>query len=129
MMKKIFLLMVAMIVSVASFAQVTTSALAGRVTTEAGEDLVGATVIATHTPSGTEYGTVVTNDGRYNIQGMRAGGPYTVVISYIGYASVEFTGVDLPLGETATRDGYLTEDNNMEAIVVAIDGAQSAMNV
>ncbi|MFI3333313.1 MAG: carboxypeptidase regulatory-like domain-containing protein [Rikenellaceae bacterium] len=128
-MKKIFLMMVAMMVSVATFAQVTTSAITGRVTTEAGEDLVGATVIATHTPSGTEYGAVVNNNGRYNIQGMRAGGPYTVVMSYIGYASVEFTGVDLPLGETATRDGYLSEDNNMEAIVVSIDGAESAMNV
>ncbi|MFI3286705.1 MAG: carboxypeptidase regulatory-like domain-containing protein [Rikenellaceae bacterium] len=128
-MKKFLLMMVAMMFSVAAFAQVTTSALTGRVTTESGEDLVGATVIATHTPSGTEYGAVVTNNGRYSIQGMRAGGPYTIIMSFIGYASVEFTGVDLPLGETATRDGYLKEDNQMEAIVVSVDGAESAMNV
>ncbi len=128
-MKKLILAFVSVVISLSAMAQVTTSGLTGKVTTEAGEALVGATVIATHTPSGTEYGTVVTIDGRYNIQGMRAGGPYSVAVSYVGFRTVEFSGVELPLGATATRDAYLQDDNTLEAIVVAVDGATSAMNV
>ena len=35
---------------------------------------LGATVIAVHTPSGTQYGTVSDIHGRYNMQGLRPGG-------------------------------------------------------
>ncbi len=84
-MKKFLLVMIALVVSVASFAQVTTSALNGKVADENGNPLIGATVIAVHTPSGTEYGAATNASGYYNINGMRAGGPYTITISYIGY--------------------------------------------
>ncbi|MBR6269109.1 MAG: carboxypeptidase regulatory-like domain-containing protein, partial [Bacteroidales bacterium] len=44
-------------------AQVTTSALAGQIVDEGGEPLVGATVIAVHTPSGTQYYAVANEEG------------------------------------------------------------------
>ena len=66
-------------------AQVTTSALTGRVTEANNEVIIGATIQATHLPSGTHYGTITNPDGRYSIHGMRPGGPYKIEISYIGY--------------------------------------------
>ena len=111
----------AMLMSVAAFAQVTTSALGGRVVDANGEPVIGAAVLATHVPSGTTYGVVTNNDGRYAINGMRAGGPYKVEVSCLGYQSLTYTGVDLQLAETFALNGQLAEDSEMlgEAMVIA----------
>ena len=63
-------------------AQVTTSAISGKVTDEQSETVIGATIIAVHEPSGTQYGAITNVDGRYTIQGMRTGGPYKLTVSY-----------------------------------------------
>lgn len=80
-MKKLFILMLSIFTVAAASAQVTTSGMNGTVTDEQGQPLAGATVIAVHTPSGTQYGAVTNKDGRYNLQGLRTGGPYTVTFS------------------------------------------------
>ena len=67
-------------------AQVTTSSMSGRVTDAEGA-VIGATVIATHNPSGTTYGTITNVEGRFNLNGMRVGGPYTVRVTIIGYGA------------------------------------------
>ena len=111
----------AMLMSVAAFAQVTTAALGGRVVDADGEPIVGAAVVATHEPSGTVYGVVTNADGRYAINGMRAGGPYKVEVSCLGYQQLTYTGVDLQLAETFALNGQLAEDSEMlgEAMVIA----------
>ena len=80
-MKKLFTLILSIMAVVTLSAQTTTSSINGKVTDADGEALVGATIIAVHTPSGTEYGTVANTDGRYNLQGMRTGGPYKIIVS------------------------------------------------
>lgn len=57
-MKKLFILMLSIFTVAAASAQVTTSGMNGTVTDEQGQPLAGATVIAVHTPSGTQYGAV-----------------------------------------------------------------------
>ena len=111
----------AMLMSVAAIAQVTTSALGGRVVDANGEPVIGAAVVATHEPSGTVYGVVTNNDGRYAINGMRAGGPYKVEISCLGYQPLVYTDVTLQLAETSALNGTLKEDSEMlgEAMVIA----------
>lgn len=84
MQKRLFTLVVMLTAIFASaLAQVTTSGISGKVLS-AGDDVIGATVTATHKPSGTVYRAVTNIDGRFSIQGMRVGGPYTVEVSYIG---------------------------------------------
>jgi len=118
-MKKLFLLMLTVFAFCAANAQVTTSGMNGTVTDQNGAPLAGATVIAVHTPSGTQYGAVTNKDGRYNLQGMRTGGPYTVTFSFVGYQTVEFTGISLQLGEYLTRDAKLKDSQELEAVVVS----------
>ena len=111
----------AMLMAVVASAQVTTSALGGRVVDAAGEPVIGAAVVATHTPSGTVYGVVTNEAGRYTINGMRAGGPYSVEVSCLGYQSVLYTDLTLQLAETSALDAELKDDSEMlsEAMVIA----------
>lgn len=88
---------------------VTTAAISGRVTDANGESLPGANVIAVHMPTGTQYGAATRPSGTYNIPNMRVGGPYTVTVTYIGFASKEETDVYLDLGQNLQLNFELTE--------------------
>ena len=123
--KCIFAVFAAMLVSVAAFAQVTTSALGGRVVDVNGEPVVGAAVIATHTPSGTVYPVITNEAGRYTMNGMRAGGPYTVEISCLGYQTVTFTDLNLQLAETFALNAELNEDSELLSEAMVIGAAAS----
>lgn len=100
MQKRLQLLLALLAFVVTSaMAQITTSGISGKISSN-GETVIGATVTATHQPSGTVYRAVTNVDGRYTIQGMRPGGPYKVSISYIGYKDKVFNNVSLNLGES-----------------------------
>ena len=114
--------MVMMLTSVLTLmAQVTTSALSGKVTmADTKEEVIGATIQAIHEPSGTKYAAVTNSNGRFTIQGMRNGGPYSVAISYIGYETKTFRNIVLELGETYNLNALLSEDaNELTEIVVS----------
>jgi hypothetical protein len=96
-------------ISMAALSQVTTSGISGLVSTETGESLPGATVVAVHQPSGTQYATITNDQGRFLLQGMRTGGPYKVDISFVGYQTMSFTGVTLSLGDVLTLNTKLSE--------------------
>ena len=106
---------------VPAFAQITTSSLGGRIVDQNGHPVPGVAVLATHTPSGTNYGVVTNNDGYYAINGMRSGGPYSVEVSSLGYTTATYTGVTLQLGETYNLNAELMEEslNLGEAVVIA----------
>jgi hypothetical protein len=112
--------------SVGAYAQVTTSSLGGRIADESGSVAVGVTVVATHMPSGTRYAAVTNNDGRYTIQGMRPGGPYTVEISYVGYKTMNFTDITLQLGDLYNLSTELTEEAVQLEDIVIVASASSA---
>ena len=118
--KCLFAAFAAMLVAVSAFAQITTSSLGGRIIDQNGEAVIGAAVVATHEPSGTVYGVVTNEDGRYTINGMRSGGPYKVEISCLGYQTVINTDVTLQLGETYALNADMNEDKEMlsEALVI-----------
>ena len=65
---------------------VTTGSIGGTVTDASGAPVAGASVIAIHTPSGTNYEATTRADGRYFIPNMRVGGPYVVTVTYVGGA-------------------------------------------
>lgn len=120
MLRRLNLLAMMMVLCAASaMAQITTSGINGKVVSQ-GDEVIGATVTATHQPSGTVYRAVTNANGRYTIQGMRPGGPYKVEISYIGHQTKSFNNVSLLLGESQNLSCSLEEDAKMlQEVVVA----------
>ncbi len=98
-MKKLFGLCIIFLLNYATYGQITTASISGKVSSESDGGLIGATVLATHIPSGTLYGVVTLDDGSYNIPNMRVGGPYTVEASYVGYENNIKENIYLALGQ------------------------------
>jgi len=116
---KLLFFLLAVCFALPATAQVTTSALAGVVAEQSGETLIGATITATHTPSGTKYNAVTNIQGRFTIQGMRVGGPYTVTVSYVGYETTQYNDIYLELGNTYKLDVTMnTGAHELEGLVV-----------
>lgn len=114
---------------VSASAQVTTSSLNGKVADASGEPIPGATVVAVHTPSGTQYFAVVNAEGRYFINGMRSGGPYSVEVSCLGYQTVTYTDITLQLAEPYSLSATLQDDKQMLSESVVISTANSKFAV
>lgn len=115
-------------VSVATFAQATTSSLTGTVKDNKGQALIGATVKAVHTPSGTVYGTVTQADGRFNIANMKVGGPYKIDVTYIGYVARTYDNISLQLGEPGKLNAVLEDDSHNLAEVQVVYQKNAVIN-
>lgn len=110
--------------TISAIAQVTTSSMTGTVKDAAtGEMLIGATIRAVHTPSGTVYGTTTLESGRYNIPNMRVGGPYSVTVTYVSYKEETVQNINLPLGQTFRQD-FLLQSSATGLQEVVITGTQ-----
>lgn len=121
MIKKLLFLLLFTFSSLLMYSQVTTSGINGTITTVNNESLPGATIVAVHQPSGTQYGAVSNADGRFTLQGMRTGGPYRVEVSFIGYNKATYSDITLFLGESFDLNVSLKE-NNVEVDEVVIVG-------
>ena len=101
-------------------AQVTTSGIAGTVKNSKNEALVGATVIATHTPTGTTYKTQTRANGRFDITNMNNGGPYEIEVTYVNHDAGKKDEVYLNLGETYRTDFFLkVKETKLTAVTVS----------
>jgi hypothetical protein len=98
---------------------VTTSSISGKATDQNGEALPGATVVALHTSSGSQYGITTDATGFFRIPNMRVGGPYTITVSFIGYNNFQLNNVYLSLGQNFKVDARLSESaTQLEEITV-----------
>ncbi len=100
-------------------AQVTTSSINGVVKDSKGSELPGATVIAVHTPSGSKYGTVTNEKGRYILPAVRVGGPYRVTVTFVGFKEQSKEDIYANLGAASDANFSLLEDGKeLQEIVV-----------
>lgn len=121
------MLVVGLIVSPLLNAQVTTAVLTGDVKSNSKEALVGATVVATHLPSGTKYTTVSRTGGQFTIQNMRVGGPYLIEVSFVGHNPEKYDNVFLQLAEPFVLNAELTNTAAALQNVVVSGGRRSSL--
>lgn len=115
----LFMLLVCGITTGALAQGVTTASINGLVQDQSGEGLPGATVIAVHTPTGTEYGTSTNTQGRFFFPNVRVGGPYRIKVSFVGYADHAEPEFNLALGENRYLPIKLAEaSETLEELVV-----------
>ena len=133
-MKKSLLLKIVVIVFAfvgfisAAEAQVTTSSLTGTVK-DSKDVMPGASIKATHTPTGTVYGVTTNENGRYTIGNMRVGGPYTIEVTFLGYKTQKIEDVMLKLGEPFVLNITLVDNSSsLNAITVVGTGSNPILN-
>ena len=131
MLKRIILPVVVLgflLLNTSSFGQGNTkSSITGEVKTKSGAQLIGAAIVAVHTPSGTKYGTIAREDGHFDLSGLRIGGPYTITVSYSGYASDKVSDVYLQLGQSYKFKAILDENTSALSEVI-VGAAKSGLN-
>ena len=106
MLKRIiFLFAFALVASPFLFAQITTSALDGTVKGNSDEPLTGASIVATHLPSGTKYTTITRQGGTFNIPNERITLPEALGIA----GDLNITGVRKNILVIRDIDGKKTD--------------------
>jgi hypothetical protein len=119
MIKKIASSLLALLVTAAAWAQITTSGLSGVVKNKKGEALAGASVTATHLETGTVYRAFSSKSGIFNIPAVRPGGPYRIEVSFVGYSKETADGIQTSLGQTLSQDFTLDETSlNLQEVTV-----------
>lgn len=107
---------------------VTSAGITGVVTDTGGDGLPGANVRAVHVPTGTAYGVATDLNGRYTMQNMRVGGPYTVTVSFVGYEAQLFENINLKLGQTFDLDVVLSDEGVSLAEVEVTSSRNPVLN-
>ena len=121
-----FLTLLLVVAGFVSYGQVTTSSITGTVKDNNNQPLVGATIVAVHTPSGTTYHTIARTDGVFSLPGLRIGGPYKVTVSYTGLKQQEFDNITLQLGEPYNINASLGNEKTLENVVITARGGRRA---
>ena len=125
----LFTVVAAIFMSVSSYGQgVTTASISGVITDSRGAILPGATVIAVHGPSGTKYGTVTNDKGRFVFPAVRVGGPYKLTTTFIGFQAQNQDNVFADLGSNSTVNFKIVEEGKQLQEVVVTAGRGSVIN-
>lgn len=89
------------------YEKVKKSPIFGKITDNNMGTLSGATIIATHTPSGIKYRTGSDANGNYCLVNIRPGGPYKIEFRMNNFRSVVIKGITVTLSETKIINAVL----------------------
>ena len=109
-MKRLNVSVLSILTSILFSQGLTTSGGNGFIKSQDGKGLVGTNIVATHIPSGTQYGTTSMNNGYFAITNMKIGGPYKIAISFIGFQDQNQSGIYLKLGQDERVDFSLSTE-------------------
>ena len=123
-MRKLLTLLIFTLLPLSLWAQITTSSIAGAVTDNDENPLIGATVVAIHTPTATNYATATDIDGKYRLDGLKPGGEYIVTFSFVGYKGAAIDKLYTSIGETLQLNTKLKEQDAIDCVVITSEPMQ-----
>ncbi|MEM9159035.1 MAG: TonB-dependent receptor, partial [Verrucomicrobiota bacterium] len=88
---------------------ITSSGISGAVTDSSGTPFSGVEISITHEPTGSVYTTQSNANGRFNLRGLRVGGPYTLNATTEGYGDYIREGLFLELSRTTSISINMTD--------------------
>ncbi|TAE24980.1 MAG: TonB-dependent receptor [Cytophagales bacterium] len=116
-------LLLGLCISSRSFGQATDATITGTIKGSDGGVLPGATITARNESTGYQLNTISAVDGRYTIRQAPLGGPYTITVSYIGFANQVRAGYRLNQGDQAVVDFNLAENTGQLQEVTVTENA------
>ena len=127
--KSFVVVLISLLFATTAMAQSTTSSIAGHVT-DANGPVHDAMISAIYTPTGIVYHAFTNRDGAYRINGVVAGGPYTIKVEMMGHQTLLVKDIKAPLASTVIVNPVLKiEANTLEEVVVSAEAANSNMSV
>ncbi|MEK7402865.1 MAG: TonB-dependent receptor [Gemmatimonadota bacterium] len=118
---------------------ITTGAISGTVTSEASAPLANAQVQISNPATGFQSAATTRENGRFFVQGLEVGGPYTVVVRHLGMAPSTRNDVYVRLSQTTRIDfilrtqpvvlgGVLVEATRTEVFASSNTGAKTIVS-
>lgn len=105
---------------------VTTGAIAGIVADESGKPIDGALIQVENRSNGFKASTLTRENGRYYIQGLEVGGPYSVLVRRLGFAQQSQDGVLVKLGQTIPVD-FIVKAQAAQLASVTVSATRGAI--
>ena len=123
------LFFIALFISSIGFSQETTSTLNGLITDTAGNTVTGASISLTYQPTNNTIQATTNNKGRFVITNLKPAGPYTIIISYVGYQEQTQQEVNLQLGENPELNVRLQPASaELKEVVVSSAGRRTGVS-
>lgn len=127
--KSFVVVLISLLFATTAMAQSTTSSIAGHVS-DANGPVQDAMVTAVYTPTGLVYHAFSNRDGAFRINGVVAGGPYTIKVEMMGHQTLVIKDIKAPLASTVVIEPVLKiVANTLEEVVVSAEAANSNMSV
>ena len=99
--------------------QATDASFVGIVKDHTGSALPGVTVQVRNEATGFKTGTQTTVDGRFTMQQLPLGGPYSITFSFVGFTNQTRAGYQLNQGDVVTINTTMTETNQqLQEVIV-----------
>jgi outer membrane receptor for ferrienterochelin and colicin len=107
----------ALLVTSDAFAQEISATIGGRVVSADGAPIEGATVTILHEPTGATRTVTSSADGRFQVAGLRVGGPFKVSASKEGFEDASLENLNTVLGQPTVVDLAMAGGGMTEVVV------------
>ena len=114
--------LILLLLSTIALSQETTGSLQGNLKDSQNNPVPFANIILIDTETNFKYGAISQENGFYRINNIPPGNSYKIVISFLGYKTIEQTNIIINLGTVTIKDFVLLEENtSLQEVVITVE--------